>query len=128
MDLSFVMRPIIDHHEACLPTAAASDESSLHTSTTQKPLHRQSMSANQCWAHLLEEGGLRDIEVESVTKMLACGTSILGVKHYTCGNDSCWGPGSNGTANRLKEPQDSPELTVICSIRCPKEDRSTDAE
>ncbi|GBH14115.1 DNA-binding response regulator [Pseudomonas syringae pv. actinidiae] len=41
--MSFVMRPIIDHHEACLPTAAASDESSLHTSTTQKPLHRQSM-------------------------------------------------------------------------------------
>ncbi|RMU18774.1 transposase zinc-binding domain-containing protein, partial [Pseudomonas savastanoi] len=26
---------------------------------------------------------------ESVTKMLACGTSILGVKHYTCGNHSC---------------------------------------
>ncbi len=32
---------------------------------------------------------MRDIEVESVSKMLACGTSILGVKHYTCGNDSC---------------------------------------
>nr|SPD89652.1 hypothetical protein PSCFBP3800_P200016 [Pseudomonas syringae group genomosp. 3]SPD89662.1 hypothetical protein PSCFBP3800_P200026 [Pseudomonas syringae group genomosp. 3] len=35
------MRPIIDHHEACLPTVAASDESSLHTSTAQKPLHGQ---------------------------------------------------------------------------------------
>ncbi|EPM64104.1 IS801, transposase [Pseudomonas syringae pv. actinidiae ICMP 19103] len=81
---------------------------------TPRPL-KNLFTANQCWAHLLEEGGLRDIEVESVTKMLACGTSI-------------WGPGSNGTANRLKEPQDSPELTVICSIRCPKEDRSTDAE
>ena len=46
-------------------------------------------TANQCWANLLDEGGLRDIEVESITKMLACGTSILGVKHYTCGNDSC---------------------------------------
>ncbi|WP_221033802.1 hypothetical protein, partial [Pseudomonas avellanae] len=40
IDLSFVMMPVIDHHEACLPTAAASDESSLRTSTAQKPLHR----------------------------------------------------------------------------------------
>jgi hypothetical protein len=32
----------------------------------------------------LEAGGLRDIEVESVSKVLACGTSILGVKHYRC--------------------------------------------
>ncbi|EFW87866.1 ISPsy3, transposase [Pseudomonas savastanoi pv. glycinea str. race 4] len=55
---------------------------------TPRPL-KNLFTANQCWAHLLEEGGLRDIEVESVTKMLACGTSILGVKHYTCGNDSC---------------------------------------
>ncbi|RMQ24501.1 ISPsy3, transposase [Pseudomonas syringae pv. actinidiae] len=80
IDLSFVIEPLIDHHDACLPAAAASDESSLQTSTAQKP---------QCWAHHLEEGGLRDIEVESVTKMLACSTSILGVKHYTCGNNSC---------------------------------------
>ncbi|EPN35090.1 ISPsy3, transposase [Pseudomonas syringae pv. actinidiae ICMP 19096] len=78
--MSFVIEPLIDHHDACLPAAAASDESSLQTSTAQKP---------QCWAHHLEEGGLRDIEVESVTKMLACSTSILGVKHYTCGNNSC---------------------------------------
>ncbi|RMV89207.1 hypothetical protein ALP02_200163 [Pseudomonas coronafaciens pv. garcae] len=35
------------------------------------------------------------------------------------------GPGSNGTANRLKEPQDSPALTVIRSILSPKEGRST---
>ncbi|EPN00364.1 ISPsy3, transposase, partial [Pseudomonas syringae pv. actinidiae ICMP 19102] len=55
---------------------------------TPRPL-KNLFTANQCWAHLIEEGGLRDIEVESVTKMLACGTSILGVKHYTCGNDSC---------------------------------------
>ncbi|RMQ59964.1 Transposase, partial [Pseudomonas savastanoi pv. glycinea] len=55
---------------------------------TPRPL-KNLFTANQCWAHLLEEGGLRDIEVESVTKMLACGTSILGVKHYTCGNHSC---------------------------------------
>ncbi|POP87845.1 transposase zinc-binding domain-containing protein, partial [Pseudomonas amygdali] len=38
---------------------------------------------------LLEAGGLRQIEVESISKMLACGTSILGVKHYTCGNEHC---------------------------------------
>ncbi|KPY65158.1 transposase protein, partial [Pseudomonas savastanoi pv. savastanoi] len=55
---------------------------------TPRPL-KNLFTANQCWAHLLEEGGLRNIEVESVTKMLACGTSILGVKHYTCGNHSC---------------------------------------
>ncbi|EPM90668.1 IS801, transposase, partial [Pseudomonas syringae pv. actinidiae ICMP 19068] len=42
---------------------------------TPRPL-KNLFTANQCWAHLLEEGGLRDIEVESVTKMLACGTSI----------------------------------------------------
>jgi hypothetical protein len=46
-------------------------------------------TANGCWAGLLEAGGLRAIEVESVSKMLACGTSILGVKHYTCGNGHC---------------------------------------
>ncbi|EPM92084.1 IS801, transposase, partial [Pseudomonas syringae pv. actinidiae ICMP 19070] len=36
---------------------------------TPRPL-KNLFTANQCWAHLLEEGGLRDIEVESVTKML----------------------------------------------------------
>ncbi|TPG83529.1 IS91 family transposase, partial [Pseudomonas caspiana] len=46
-------------------------------------------TANGGWAGLLEVGGLRAIEVESVSKMLACGTSILGVKHYTCGNGHC---------------------------------------
>lgn len=46
-------------------------------------------TANHCWAQLLEAGDLRPIEVESVSKMLACSTSILGVKHYTCANDHC---------------------------------------
>ena len=46
-------------------------------------------TANQCWPDLLDAGGLRNIEVEAVTKMLACGTSILGVKQYTCANDGC---------------------------------------
>jgi hypothetical protein len=31
-------------------------------------------TANQCWPALLEAGGLRDIEVEAVIKMLACST------------------------------------------------------
>ncbi|UIA88031.1 transposase zinc-binding domain-containing protein [Erwinia tracheiphila] len=30
--------------------------------------------------------GLCDIEVEAVTKMLACGTRISGVKEYACDN------------------------------------------
>ncbi|WP_284142011.1 IS91 family transposase [Escherichia coli] len=34
-------------------------------------------------------GGLRDIEVEAVTKMLACGTRILGVKEFGCDNPDC---------------------------------------
>ncbi|GAO93919.1 IS801 transposase, partial [Pseudomonas syringae pv. actinidiae] len=37
---------------------------------TPRPL-KNLFTANQCWARLIEEGGLRDIEVESVTKMLA---------------------------------------------------------
>ncbi|KPW81295.1 hypothetical protein ALO81_200116 [Pseudomonas cannabina] len=55
------MRPVIDHHEACLPTAAASDESSLHTSTAQKPLHRQSMLGTppQAVADQMHDAGLQ---------------------------------------------------------------------
>ncbi|EFX1901168.1 transposase, partial [Shigella flexneri] len=37
----------------------------------------------------LDAGGLRDIEVEAVTKMLACGTRILGVKEYICDKPEC---------------------------------------
>ncbi|EPQ7574199.1 IS91 family transposase, partial [Escherichia coli] len=37
-------------------------------------------TANQCWTSFLDAGGLCDIEVEAVTKMLACGTRILGIK------------------------------------------------
>lgn len=32
---------------------------------------------------------MRDIEVEAVTKMLACGTRIAGVKEYACDNLGC---------------------------------------
>ncbi|SOS30715.1 Transposase for insertion sequence element IS801 (plasmid) [Pseudomonas syringae pv. avii] len=55
---------------------------------TPRPL-KNLFTANGCWADLLEAGGLRQIEVESISKMLTCGTSILGVKHYTCGNEHC---------------------------------------
>lgn len=36
--------------------------------------HKKLFTANQCWTSFLDAGGLRDIEVEAVTKMLACGT------------------------------------------------------
>ncbi|GDO20757.1 IS1294 transposase [Escherichia coli] len=39
-------------------------------------------TANQCWTSFLDAGGLCDIEVEAVTKMLACGTRILGIKEF----------------------------------------------
>ncbi|EFK3041315.1 IS91 family transposase, partial [Escherichia coli] len=42
-----------------------------------RPLKRL-FTANQCWTSFLDAGGLRDIGVEAVTKMLACGTRILG--------------------------------------------------
>ncbi|MGE1634956.1 transposase [Escherichia coli] len=52
-----------------------------------RPLKRL-FTANQCWTSFLDAGGLRDIEVEAVTKMLACGTRILGVKDIT--TESQW--------------------------------------
>ncbi len=48
---------------------------------TPRPLKRL-FTANQCWTSFTDAGGLRDIEVEAVTKMLACGTRILGVKEF----------------------------------------------
>jgi len=61
---------------------------SVSASLKLSPL-KSLFTANDCWAGLLETGGLREVEVESVSKMLACGTSILGVKHRTCGNGRC---------------------------------------
>jgi hypothetical protein len=41
-------------------------------------------------ASLLEEGHqFRDIELESMAKMMACGTSRMGYKRYCCSNKSC---------------------------------------
>jgi hypothetical protein len=42
---------------------------------------RNLSTANGCWAGVLEAGGLLDIEVASLCKKLACGISILNVKH-----------------------------------------------
>ncbi|TBL58052.1 IS91 family transposase [Hafnia paralvei] len=53
-----------------------------------RPL-KKLFTANQCWTSFLDAGGLRDIEVEAVTKMLACGTRITGVKEYGCDNLDC---------------------------------------
>ena len=55
---------------------------------TPRPLKRL-FTANQCWTSFLDAGGLRDIEVEAITKMLACGTRILGVKEYNCDKPDC---------------------------------------
>ncbi len=55
---------------------------------TTRPL-KLLFTANQCWTSFLDAGGLRDIEVEAITKMLACGTRILGVKEYTCDKPDC---------------------------------------
>ncbi|UIA83078.1 IS91 family transposase [Erwinia tracheiphila] len=53
-----------------------------------RPL-KKLFTTNQCSASFLDAGGLRDIEVEAVTKMLACGTRISGVKEYACDNAQC---------------------------------------
>ncbi|SQM11412.1 putative IS1294 transposase [Escherichia coli] len=55
---------------------------------TPRPLKRL-FTANQCWTSFLDAGGLRDIEVEAITKMLACGTRIPGVKEFGCDNPDC---------------------------------------
>ncbi|EFJ1100329.1 IS91 family transposase, partial [Escherichia coli] len=55
---------------------------------TPRPL-KHLFTANQCWTSFLDAGGLRDIEVEAVTKMLACGTRIPGVKEFGCDNPHC---------------------------------------
>ena len=60
----------------------------MSASFKPRPL-KNLFTTNGCWAGLLEAGGLRHIEVESVSKMLACGTSILGVKHYACASERC---------------------------------------
>lgn len=50
---------------------------------TPRPLKRL-FTANQCWTSFLDAGGLRDIEVEAVTRMLACGTRIPAYNQSTC--------------------------------------------
>lgn len=45
---------------------------------------------NGVWADLLETYPLRSIEVEVITKMLACGTSLLGAREVACENPECF--------------------------------------
>ncbi|ETO41179.1 transposase zinc-binding domain-containing protein [Morganella sp. EGD-HP17] len=44
---------------------------------------------NGVWADLLETCPLRETEVEVVTKMLACGTLLLGTREFHCDNPDC---------------------------------------
>lgn len=44
---------------------------------------------NGVWADLLETYPLRETEVEVITKMLACGTSLLGSREFCCENPDC---------------------------------------
>ena len=48
-----------------------------------RPLKRL-FTSNQCWTSFLNAGGLRDIEVEAVTKMLAWGTRIRQKRSHSC--------------------------------------------
>lgn len=55
---------------------------------TLRPV-KQLFAANPCWTSFLNSGGLRETEIENVTKMLACGTRITGVKEYGCDTPDC---------------------------------------
>jgi len=44
---------------------------------------------NKAWATMLDnDPNLRDVEVAEITKMLACGKSLLGGKRVECENDT----------------------------------------
>ncbi|WP_233456299.1 transposase zinc-binding domain-containing protein, partial [Enterobacter asburiae] len=53
-----------------------------------RPL-KKLFTANKYGTSFLDASGLRDIEVEAVTKMLVCSTRIIGVKEFGCDNASC---------------------------------------
>lgn len=44
---------------------------------------------NHAWAELLKTNTLRAIEVEAVTKLLACSTQLMGVKEFSCSSSDC---------------------------------------
>ena len=48
----------------------------MPTSFKLRPL-KNLFTANRCWAGLLEAGGLREIDVESVSKMLAYAVVVV---------------------------------------------------
>ncbi|AAO59102.1 ISPsy3, transposase, internal deletion (plasmid) [Pseudomonas syringae pv. tomato str. DC3000] len=55
----------------------------LQMSPAYKPRPLKNLfTANQCWAHLLEEGGWRDIEVES--SCVLCGPRMVYTRAVAC--------------------------------------------
>lgn len=55
---------------------------------TPRPL-KTLFQRNGAWAELLNTYPLRPVEVEVVTKMLACGTPLMGSKEFCCENSHC---------------------------------------
>lgn len=54
-----------------------------------RPL-KQLFQLNQAWSQLLESyPNMRTAVIEGVTKMLACGTQVMGCKQYGCSNPNC---------------------------------------
>ncbi len=44
---------------------------------------------NRAWADIMEAYPLRPVEIEVVTKMLACGTPLTGSREFRCSNPDC---------------------------------------
>jgi len=44
---------------------------------------------NGLWSDILDTEKLRPIEIEVVTRMLACATPLMGTKEYSCSNHDC---------------------------------------
>ncbi|WP_290604636.1 transposase zinc-binding domain-containing protein, partial [Arsenophonus sp. ENCA] len=55
---------------------------------TPRPL-KTLFQRNGAWAELLNTYPLRPVEVEVVTKMLACGTPLMGSRELCCENTHC---------------------------------------
>ena len=53
-----------------------------------KPL-KSLFERNNAWAEIVQTTKLREIEIEVVTKMLACGTTMMGFREYYCENENC---------------------------------------
>ena len=55
-----------------------------------KPL-KKLFTKDNAWLTYLSQniGNVRDAVIENVSKMLACGTTALGSRKYTCSNENC---------------------------------------